>query len=166
MQRGLVAFMVFILAILASVNALAHQQKAAITKVLFNARSGNLEVMHRFNLHDAEHAVKEIFGKNADIIASTDTQTQFAEYVTQRFTIDNGGDTPLTLNTVGYEIEGKFFWVYQDTPLPNNTQVLRVSHYALRDLWPKQVNTVNIEGLGDIRTLTFEQSADLLEVKF
>lgn len=36
----------------------AHQIKAAITTVLFNQRTENIEVMHRFNLHDAEHAVK------------------------------------------------------------------------------------------------------------
>lgn len=44
----------------------AHQIKAAITTVLFNPRTENIEVMHRFNLHDAEHAVKALFDKRAD----------------------------------------------------------------------------------------------------
>ena len=46
----------------------AHQQKEAITRVLFNPRTGNIEVMHRFLLHDAEHAVKELVDAKADIL--------------------------------------------------------------------------------------------------
>ena len=41
-----------------SLQLSAHEMKSAITKVLFNQRTGNIEVMHRFYVHDAEHAVK------------------------------------------------------------------------------------------------------------
>ena len=34
--------------------AWAHQDREAITQVLFNPRTGNIEVMHRFLLHDVE----------------------------------------------------------------------------------------------------------------
>jgi hypothetical protein len=43
--------------------AFAHQQKAAETTVLFNKKSHKLEVMHRFYLHDTEHAVQHLFNK-------------------------------------------------------------------------------------------------------
>mgnify|MGYP000103148218 CR=1 FL=1 len=46
--------------------AVAHQQKTSISKVLFNQRTSNIEIMHRFRVHDAEHAVKHIFGKDAE----------------------------------------------------------------------------------------------------
>ena len=55
----------------------AHQQKTAFSTILFNPRTENIEIMHRFRVHDAEHAVKEILGKNADIIGSKKTQNQF-----------------------------------------------------------------------------------------
>ncbi len=64
-----------------STAAQAHQIKAAITTVLFNPRTENIEVMHRFNLHDAEHAVKALFDKHADIMDDIETQQQFADYV-------------------------------------------------------------------------------------
>ena len=41
---------------------------------------------------------------------------------------------------------------------------IKIRHDALRDLWPKQVNTLNVEGKGDIKTLTFADSVNLLEV--
>ena len=53
MQAGLYALLFFV----ACGQAVAHQQKIAITTVLFNPRTENIEIMHRFNLHDAEHAV-------------------------------------------------------------------------------------------------------------
>ena len=125
-----------------STAAQAHQIKAAITTVLFNPRTENIEVMHRFNLHDAEHAVKALFDKHADIMDDVETQQQFADYVAHHFAI------------------------YQETAEPPVLEGIKIRHDALRDLWPKQVNTLNVEGKGDIKTLTFADSVNLLEVSF
>ena len=157
--------MLMVLATL-STSAFAHQQKAAITTVLFNPRTQNIEVMHRFFLHDAEHAVKHIFDDKADILKDEKTQLKFADYVAERFTLASEAGTALTLKTVGYELEGKFFWVYQETPKPEAVSALTVSHEAMRDIWPTQVNTVNFEGNGDIRTLTFDDNVERLKVEF
>ena len=98
--------------------AFAHQQKAAETTVLFNKNSKRLEVMHRFYLHDTEHAVKALLDKKADIIKSNKTQQQFADYVAKQFHARTLDDKELALTNVGFEVEGKFFWVYQDAVLP------------------------------------------------
>lgn len=153
-------------AILATASALAHQQKTAITTVLFNPRTDNIEIMHRFNMHDAEHAVKEIFNKEADILSSVETQQRFADYVSQRFAVAKEDGEVLPLSQVGFEVEGKFFWVYQETKQLENHHTLIVQHNALRDLWPKQTNTVNFEGLGKVKTLTFTDNVELLQVEF
>lgn len=147
-------------------TAAAHQIKAAITTVLFNPHTQNIEVMHRFNLHDAEHAVKALFDKNADILDDKTTQQSFADYVAKRFALLNEQSKPLALKMVGYEVEGKFFWVYQETAEPPHLRGLKIRHDALRDLWPAQINTLNVEGHGDIKTLTFRDSVELLNVEF
>ena len=149
-----------------STTAQAHQIKAAITTVLFNPRTENIEVMHRFNLHDAEHAVKALFDKHADIMDDVKTQQQFADYVAKHFAILNAAGESLKLADVGFEVEGKHFWVYQETAEPPVLEGIKIRHDALRDLWPKQVNTLNVEGKGDIKTLTFADSVNLLEVSF
>ncbi|QSX35469.1 hypothetical protein JYB87_10145 [Shewanella avicenniae] len=146
--------------------AFAHQIKAAITTVLFNPRTQNIEIMHRFNLHDAEHAVKALFDKKADILGDKATQQAFADYVAQRFALLDADSAPLALKTVGFEIEGKFFWVYQETAQPPKLEGLTIRHNALRDLWPAQINTLNVEGRGDIQTLTFRDNIELLSVEF
>ncbi|MDO6840267.1 hypothetical protein Q4602_12355 [Paraglaciecola chathamensis] len=154
------------LLLIAASSVFAHQQKTAISTILFNPRTENIEVMHRFNLHDAEHAVRHIFGKNADIIGSNKTQQQFSAYVSQRFAMGTQDGRAISLKSAGFEIDGKFFWVYQETAEPEQLDNLVIKHNALRDLWPSQINTINVEGKGDIQTLTFEDSIELLKVEF
>ena len=156
--------------ILVATQGLAHQQKAAETTILFNQRSGQLEVMHRFYLHDTEHAVQKLFNKKgekpADILNSKKTQAQFAEHVAEQFLIKHLDGKDLKLNDVGFEIEGKFFWVYQDTPLPKTTEGIKIYNGTLRKLWPTQINMVNVEKQGKTRTLYFSDNKDWLITRF
>ena len=133
----------------------AHQQKSAITKVFFNQRTGNIEVMHRFIVHDAEHAVHTLFGIDADIIASEKTQSTFGQYVSNSFSLKTIEEKTLKLDYVGHSLEGMYFWVYQEIKIPKSIKGLIIQHSSLIDLWPSQINTVNIEGQGDVKTATF-----------
>jgi hypothetical protein len=146
--------------------AFAHQQKAAETTMLINQQEKRLEVSHRFYLHDTEHAVQKLLDKNADILSSEKTQQQFADYVAKQFTAKTLNDKPLSLSNIGYEVEGKFFWVYQEVELTDDLKGLKVRNGSLRDLWPTQINMVNIEGQGKVRTLYFSEHKNWLEVKF
>jgi len=157
-------FMIFLASSLSPAHA--HQKKEALTEILFNTRSGNLEVMHRFLLHDAEHAVKVLQNPNADIIADEKTREQFAQYAVERFMLlGDDGDT-LKLQYVGYELDNAFIWVYQEVPLPEQLQSLGVIHNALRDIWPEQNNLVNIRRDNTIQTLNFNGSTEWLSVQF
>lgn len=160
-QWGLLALLLVVTQV-----AQAHQIKAAITTVLFNPRTENIEVMHRFNLHDAEHAVKVLFDKSADIMGDEASRHAFAEYVARHFALLDSSKQPLPLKEVGFEVDGKFFWVYQETAQPPQLDGLKIRHDALRDLWPTQVNTLNVEGKGKLQTLTFTDNVRLLEVSF
>lgn len=152
----------------------AHQQKAGVTTVSHNLRSNHLEVVHRLYMHDAEHAVKTLFNSDADILKQPDTQRQFAQYVTERFGMYT--DTkPLPLVLVGYEVDGRFFYVYQEAPKPNDLTELDIRHEVLVDVWPKQSNLVNLEGLEtvgkfdqqtkSVRSLQFSDKRTLLNIQ-
>lgn len=147
-------------------GAQAHQQKAAVTRVLFNTNSGNLEVMHRFLVHDAEHAVQQLFDPSADILGSDTSREQFAAYVTERFALLDGYGSTLPLRYVGQEVDGGFLWVYQEMPLPETLTTLSVVQNALRDVWPEQNNLVNIERNDTIQTLNFNGNIEWLSVSF
>jgi len=149
----------------AAPTSLAHEQKAAISTISFNPRTHNIEIMHRFRMHDAEHAVKLIFGKDADIIKSIETKEQFSNYVNKHFSMYTN-DTLLKLTTIGYENDGQYFWVYQETTEPPALDNLNIRHNALREIWPSQVNIINVEGKGEVKTMVFSDSVESLEVRF
>lgn len=150
--------------LLFSGSAVAHQQKEAITRVLFNQRTGNIEVMHRFLLHDAEHAVQQIIGKHVDMLQSPDAQNKFAVYVHQRFQMLDQSGRELVLSPVGVELEGRYLWVYAETPINDDITAVTITHSALRDIWHDQVNLINIEKAGELVTLVFQGNVQQLSV--
>lgn len=148
-------FVTWVIAFLCAIPVHAHQMNTAITRVLVNVRTGNIEIMHRFYLHDAEHALRKIAGRQVHLLDDTGAQQQFARYVSAHFALGLGQAMPAPLVPVGQEVEGKFIWVYQELPIPNHMPDLWFRFDALQDHWPEQVNQINVEGLGAVRSLRF-----------
>lgn len=147
-------------------QATGHQLKTAITTVLFNERTGNIEVMHKFSLHDAEHAVQQLFDKAANMHTSDETRRQFSDYVLARFEMMDLNGQPLPLALVGYQVDGADFWIYQEAPIPADIDGLQMQHKALQDIWSSQQNLVNVEGRGPIQSLRFSAADGWRRVNF
>jgi hypothetical protein len=147
-------------------QASAHQLKTAITTVLFNERTGNIEVMHKFSLHDAEHAVQRLFDKAANMHTSDQTRQQFSDYVLARFKMADSEGQPIPLELVGYQVDGADFWIYQEAPIPADLTGLQLQHQALQDVWSSQQNLVNVEGRGPIQSLRFSAGDGWQRVDF
>ena len=62
-------------------------------------------------------------------------------------------DQVLTLEVVGFEIEGKYFWVYQEIEQPLNVAVLSVRMTALQEVWPTHINHVNVQREQGVRSV-------------
>ena len=153
-------------ALLLATPLAAHQLKESITRVLFNPRTGNIEVMHRFLLHDAEHATRELFGGDTDLLGSAAARDRFESYVHGRFSLmDQDGDT-IVLVSVGNEIDSRYLWVYAEAPIPVGLTALTLSHDALRDVWPEQVNLVNVERDKTVRSATFDRGRREATIRF
>jgi len=148
----------------------AHQQKAGLTRILFNPNTGNIEVMHRFFVHDAEHASGIIFGEEQNLLESADSRELFSSYVINRFAIQATDETntveELRLTYIGSEVDGQYIWVYQEIADSWGLTSLSIVNMALRDVWPEQVNLVNIEKEGVLQSLSFEQEIEVLSVNF
>jgi hypothetical protein len=152
-----------------SAGVIAHTQKAAVTRVVFNPRSGNIEFMHRFLVHDAEHAAGMLFGAGQDLLGSAESRELFSSYVLNRFAVVahyvNGDDEALDLQYVGSEVDGQYLWVYQEIPLDDDISGFDVVNLALRDVWEEQTNLVNIERDGRVYTLLFDGSTEELSIE-
>lgn len=167
--RAVLGVLCLLCAILPGLSA-AHQQKTAVTRILFNDSTGNIEVMHRFFIHDAEHAAGVVFGESQNLMESAESRELFSNYVMNRFAVaaedSRGQSTELNLQYVGEEIDGQFLWVYQETEQLQDVQALSVVHVALRDVWPDQANLVNVERDGQIHSMSFADSTDSLRIEF
>lgn len=150
--------------------SLAHVQKAAVTRILFNANTANIEVMHRVLVHDAEHAATLLFGERQALLESAESRELFSSYVVNRFAIEasvaGGAPDLLPLHYVGNEIDGQYLWVYQEAAEIPGITALTVVDSVLVDVWPDQENLVNIERVDQIYTLNFSVSSDQLTVEF
>ncbi len=134
----------------------AHQQKEAYISLLFNQRTGNMEISHRFLLHDAEHGLSFILKGAGDLSADELTQQRFFDYIQQHFKARDNDDRDLPLKPVGYEVDGKYFWIYQESKIPD-TEVIKLKHSALHELWPSQTNHINIEKDGWVKSLRLQK---------
>ena len=162
----LVSALTMLLLCVGAAPASAHQKKEALTEILFNTRTGNLEVMHRFLIHDAEHAVRQLVDSDADLIASEQAREAFAQYAVEHFALLGDDGEILQLQYVGQEMDSAFLWVYQEMPLPEKMSSLGVIHNALREIWPEQNNLVNVERNGNVQSLNFNGNIEWLSVEF
>ena len=168
-RRAALRFGGILLGLLVISTGEAHQQKNAVTRILFNESTGKIEVMHRFFIHDAEHAAGLIFGERQMLAESRESRELFSSYVINRFSIEasfrEGNSEVLGLSYVGEEVDGQFLWVYQEIPAQGDITAFTIVNLTLRDVWSDQSNLVNIERDGRIYSLTFDGSAEVLTVK-
>ncbi len=155
MSRAIIAISLLFVAVFSfSTNTWAHQQKESYSNVLFNERTGNLEVQHRFYLHDAEHAAKRLFDSNTDLIKEPVSRDAFAYYVQDKFHIADDKQQTIELNLVGTEVEGKYLWVYQETQINHQTMSsFYIKMESLQELWPSQLNYINVEREKQVKSL-------------
>ena len=137
-----------------AVPAAAHQQKAAITTVEHNPRTGLIEVVHTIPLHDAEHALRHQGKKSADITGEVESRREFARYAAERFLISAAGEE-LLLTLLGTEIVGNSLLVYQEGPSPGVGAELTIRSQVLTDIWLRQTNSVNVGRGTSPETLVF-----------
>ena len=133
--------------------SVAHEQKTALTDIFFNERTGNLEVAHRFSLHDAEHVAQKATGQKDDLTKSEGARKAFAEYAADHFELTNRADKVIELALVGEEIEGGYLWVYQEAPIPDLPFFIK--NTILLEVIKGQVNTVNIRKGKNVSTAVF-----------
>ncbi len=144
-------------------HAHAHQQKQAFSTLLFNPRTDMLEVSHRFSLHDAEHILATLFDEPSDLLADSQSRERFADYIRQHFELQSSDKQLLELETVGNEVEGKYFWVYQEMNIPE-LSVIRVKHTSLQEVWPSQINYLNVERAGEVSSLRINADQEWYEL--
>jgi len=141
----------------------ADRQPGSLSTIKINAASGNIEIIHRLHNHDAELGIIAVHGDRSLTLDTLLGRAQLALYVEEHFRLaELGADSvgaPLELDLIGAEVDGEFVLVYQEFTgtLPAR---FAIRDDILRDVFPEQVNHVNIAVTGEVRSLIFKGDDD------
>lgn len=147
----------------------ADRQPGSLSTIKTSPTTGNIEVIHRLHNHDAELGVIAVHGDRSQTLDKLEGRARLALYIEERFIVasvtDDGIGPPIALELVGAELDGDYVLVYQEFEgsLPAR---IAIRNDILRDVFPEQINHVNISTGGKVRSLTFKsddkwQFADL-----
>jgi len=136
----------------------AHRLPGSLTSISVNQSTGVVEIVHRLHYHDAETGLAQLLGMPGFSLNTVEGRARLALYVEERFAVaDQSSGEPdqlLQLNLVGAEADGEFMLVYQEYngQLPGR---LAIRNDILRDIFPAQVNQVNLSIGQHVKSLTF-----------
>lgn len=149
---------------LLAAHAFGHRARSCLTTVTWNATTGNTEIVHRLHTHDAELGIGEITGRTDLSVLDLEGRALMALYVEERFAIADA-DGPLPLDLVGAEVTGDYLLVYQERP-GRLSGTIRVRSDILKDVYPQQLNLVNIADGDTVRTLSFDAETHWVAYEF
>jgi hypothetical protein len=146
--------------------AAAHRQHISWTGVEWNQETRNLEVVHRIHEHDAQLLLARQLNKPADLTQLQD-RALFAIYVEDHFKLlitDNTASTEV-LKLLGAELEDSYILVFQELKLEKPPASMTLHASLLMDLFPDQINMINIKVNEPVRTLQFKLDDEAVVVE-
>jgi hypothetical protein len=156
MQR--IAVIAATLALFVAVVADAHRMPGSISTVKRSASGESIEIIHRLHAHDAELGLATVQSDSRFSLETLVSRAQLALYVEERFTLAGYADgkpgDKLALELLGAELDGEFVLVYQEYAgeLP---AALAMRNDILRDVFPEQINHINVASGGEVHSVTF-----------
>lgn len=136
-------------------SAFAHRQKQAQSTIKWNNGSKILEVSHRMHMHDAETALAVLGKLDRPDLTSLKARALLALYVEENFGVKNLNGSNLDLTILGAETEGSHVYVYQEVKLDAKPDGLLIWNRIMHDVYPDQINHVNVALSATIQSAVF-----------
>jgi hypothetical protein len=146
--------------------AAAHRQHISWTAVEWNQETRNLEVVHRIHEHDAQLLLARQSNEPVDLTRLQD-RALLAIYVEDHFNLlisDNTTSTKV-LKLLGAELEDSYILVFQELKLDKPPTSMTLHASLLMDLFPDQINMVNIKVNEPVTTLKFQLDDEAVVVE-
>ncbi len=142
----------------------AHRAPGSLSTIEYNPRTDKTEIVHRLHSHDAELGVGTMLEMPDLSVLTLEGRAYIALYVEERFRIEADGKA-IELSLVGADLAADYVLVYQEFAgrLPDP---VHVRDDILRDAFPEQINQVNIETDGIVRSLMFANDDEWRRFEF
>ncbi|MFL6673947.1 MAG: DUF6702 family protein [Massilia sp.] len=136
-------------------TASAHRFHAGITDISFNERTGSTEIVHTYMAHDVEALLANLYQRQFDLTQPED-QDVLRKYVEKQFWLQGADKARLPARWVGMTIDAQSVVIYQEVAKTPVSRAAAIHDEVMTDFLPDQVNTVNLDDGGKVRTFTFE----------
>ena len=144
--------------------ASAHRLQEGQTVISWNAKMSNLEVIHTFHLHDAEQALSLMGKLESPDLTNLRARATLALYTQEQFLLAGLDGRPISLSILGAEVEGGFINVYQESKLAERPSGLAINNTLFQNIYPAQVNLVNVILGKEIRSVYFKDGDGIKKV--
>ncbi len=148
-----------LLACAVPVQAWAHRQKQALTTITWNAKSNLLQVTHELQAHDAEQVLARLGLISSPDLTNLRARASLALYTQKHFKLQGLDGEVISLTILGAETDSTYAHVYLEVELPNAPVGLLITDTLLQDIFPDQINQVNVSLTGTLRTVVFVTGA-------
>ncbi|RSK47668.1 DUF6702 family protein [Hymenobacter rigui] len=151
-----------------SLAAWAHAYHASIMELRFNPEKQRLEMALKIFTDDLEKELSN--GKTAPVRTDQLTRAQLNPLLLDvlrrsvQFSVRPAETLPLTL--VGLQKETDAYWLYFTAPLPAAATGVTLRHRLLLELFPDQMNIVNLDVKGQKQSLLFRDGDDQQQLKW
>ncbi len=126
-------------------SATGHTYFFGVSDLSQNHKTKRLEIVHQFTTHDIENAIAQ--SKQIHFSAEhKDYNLYIQQYFEEKFSLSYKS-VFVPLNWVGFEVTSGKIIAYQESQLESFLPQLVVKNAILTDTYPKQVNTVNFQGI-------------------
>ena len=156
LRRARIVFATALLCLSAAAGA--HRFHTGITELAFNPRTGSTEIVHTYMAHDIEALLMNTYGRQFDLTDPED-QAVLRKYVETQFVLKGADNARLPVRWVGMSADSQSVVIYQELENAPLSKTVTIRQGVLIDFLPDQLNTVNFNNVGKIRSLTFTQAA-------
>lgn len=142
-----------ILMFAAASAALAHRAHAGLTEIGVNARTGQMEIVHRVFAHDLHDALGYESIDDSELYELPEGLAWVEAWARSGFSLQTVSGEPVELNYVGAERDGEFTFIYFTAQPPEEGSELVVDNGLLTGLLDDQVNLTNLRGPDGVQSV-------------
>ena len=152
---SLVGFFAMLLVVM---SFAVSQFQSSLTKVDYVEGSKTLKFTTKVSTEQIANALKV----NA---SSAGFNAEVAKYIGKNFSVAVNGENK-SLKVTGSQVNGETVFIYFEVDGVASISTLKIKNNILLDVYPKQLNLVNIAYKGNQKNMTFQRGKETAEVSF
>jgi hypothetical protein len=139
---------------------LLHPLHLSVADIKHNPEAKSLEITQRLFADDLEDALRHQSGAKVDVLNPADhahLSGLIGRYLQQNFQLQLNGKQE-EAKYLGHEIEGDAVWVYMEVPNVRGLKSISVQNTVFFEMFDDQINLINVDKDGKIRSLKLSAS--------